>query len=90
MFDMLKRFVMPYRLQALCGMTGKAVEVIFEVITPYFVMRLIDEGIMGHSFTVCMYYGAWLVAAAGISYGATLICQSVAAQVSVNVACACH
>lgn len=87
MFDMLKRFVMPYRLQALCGMTGKAVEVIFEVITPYFVMRLIDEGIMGHSFTVCMYYGAWLVAAAGISYGATLICQSVAAQVSVNVAC---
>lgn len=87
MFDMLKRFVMPYRLQALCGMTGKAVEVIFEVITPYFVMRLIDEGIMGHSFTVCMYYGTWLVAAAGISYGATLICQSVAAQVSVNVAC---
>ncbi|EGF23003.1 ABC transporter, ATP-binding protein [Fannyhessea vaginae DSM 15829] len=87
MFYMLKRFVMPYRLQALCGMTGKAVEVIFEVITPYFVMRLIDEGIMGHSFTVCMYYGAWLVAAAGISYGATLICQSVAAQVSVNVAC---
>lgn len=87
MFDMLKRFVMPYRLQALCGMTGKAVEVIFEVITPYFVMRLIDEGIMGHSFTVCMYYGAWLLAAAGISYGATLICQSVAAQVSVNVAC---
>ncbi len=87
MFDMLKRFVMPYRLQALCGMAGKAVEVIFEVITPYFVMRLIDEGIMGHSFTVCMYYGAWLVAAAGISYGATLICQSVAAQVSVNVAC---
>lgn len=87
MFDMLKRFVMPYRLLALCGMTGKAVEVIFEVITPYFVMRLIDEGIMGHSFTVCMYYGAWLVAAAGISYGATLICQSVAAQVSVNVAC---
>lgn len=87
MFDMLKRFVMPYRLQALCGMTGKAVEVIFEVITPYFVMCLIDEGIMGHSFTVCMYYGAWLVAAAGISYGATLICQSVAAQVSVNVAC---
>lgn len=84
---MLKRFVMPYRLQALCGMAGKAVEVIFEVITPYFVMRLIDEGIMGHSFTVCMYYGAWLVAAAGISYGATLICQSVAAQVSVNVAC---
>ena len=76
MFDMLKRFVMPYRLQ-----------VIFEVITPYFVMRLIDEGIMGHSFTVCMYYGTWLVAAAGISYGATLICQSVAAQVSVNVAC---
>lgn len=87
MLDMLKRFVMPYRLQALCGMAGKAVEVIFEVITPYFVMRLIDEGIMGHSFTVCMYYGAWLVAAAGISYGATLICQSVAAQVSVNVAC---
>lgn len=87
MFYMLKRFVMPYRLQALCGMTGKAVEVIFEVITPYFVMCLIDEGIMGHSFTVCMYYGAWLVAAAGISYGATLICQSVAAQVSVNVAC---
>lgn len=84
---MLKRFVMPYRLQALCGMAGKAVEVIFEVITPYFVMRLIDEGIMHHSFTVCMYYGAWLVAAAVISYGATLICQSVAAQVSVNVAC---
>lgn len=76
----------PYVPLAFGGMVGKAIEVVFEIITPLIIARLIDDAIATHNSASAQVYCALLVVCAGISYCCTLVCQYVAARTSQRLA----
>lgn len=82
MVDLLRRFLGPYRVKALAGVLTKVVEVIFEVLTPLVVARMIDVGVSGGDVNEVIRMGATLLAFASVSYAFTFVCQRLAAQVS--------
>ncbi len=76
----------PYLPLAFGGMVGKAIEVVFEIITPLIIARLIDDAIATHNSASAQVYCVLLVVCAGISYCCTLVCQYVAARTSQRLA----
>ena len=45
MIELLKRFYKPFRLECILGPLSKLIEVVFDLITPLVVMRMIDRGV---------------------------------------------
>ena len=83
MRELLKRFVFPkYRGRVIVGVLCKIVEVIFDLLTPIIVARMIDVGVGGHDVGVVTRLGVLLMVFAVIGYCFTLVCQKMAALVS--------
>ena len=82
----IRAHMRPYVPLAFGGMVGKAIEVVFEIITPLIIARLIDDAIATHNSASAQVYCALLVVCAGISYCCTLVCQYVAARTSQRLA----
>lgn len=83
MRELLKRFVFPkYRGRIVIGVLCKIVEVIFDLLTPIIVARMIDVGVAGHDVGVVTRLGVLLMVFAVIGYCFTLVCQKMAALVS--------
>lgn len=85
MFSLLSRFGREYRYCALAGMCGKGLEVIFELVVPIIVARMIDVGVATRNAAEIVRLGSVLVLFSCIGYAATLICQKMAAHVSQGV-----
>lgn len=82
MIALLQRFLGPYRAKAIGGIVAKMVEVVLELMTPLVVARMIDEGVAQKDIKQVMLLGCLLIVFALVSYGSTLVCQRLAAQVS--------
>ncbi|WP_058270366.1 ABC transporter ATP-binding protein [Olsenella massiliensis] len=83
MRELLRRFVFSsYRGRVVVGVLCKVVEVVFDLMTPLVVARMIDEGVRGRDGGLVLRLGALLVLFALIGYGFTLVCQKMAALVS--------
>ena len=82
----IRAHMRPYLPLAFGGMVGKAIEVVFEIITPLIIARLIDDAIATHNSASAQVYCVLLVVCAGISYCCTLVCQYVAARTSQRLA----
>ncbi|MDY4534320.1 MAG: ABC transporter ATP-binding protein [Tractidigestivibacter sp.] len=83
MGEILRRFVFPkYRGKIVFGTLCKAVEVVFDLITPAIVASMIDAGVAnrdaGHVVRMCVA----LVVLALVGFCFTLVCQKMAAVVS--------
>jgi ATP-binding cassette subfamily B multidrug efflux pump len=81
--EILRRFVFPkYRGKIVFGTLCKAVEVIFDLITPVIVASMIDVGVtsrdQGYVVRMCMV----LIVLAVVGFCFTLVCQKMAAVVS--------
>ena len=82
MGDLLRRFLPPFRTRAVVGIACKVVEVIFDLITPIVVARMIDTGVANHDMSYVVRMGALLVGFAAVGYAFTIVCQKLAATVS--------
>ncbi len=82
MFELLRRYLGPYRARAITGMLAKVIEVVFDLITPLVIARMVDEGVGAHDVGVVLRYGALLACFALVGYGSTLVCQKMAALVA--------
>ncbi|WP_028264253.1 ABC transporter ATP-binding protein [Atopobium fossor] len=85
MRKLLQRFLRPYTSKAILGILTKMVEVIFEVLTPLVIARMIDYGVHTNDVDMVVRLGALLLVFAVVSYGFTLICQKCAALVSQGI-----
>ena len=85
MFELLRKYLGPYRGKTIIGALSKVVEVIFDLITPLVIARMIDEGVHNRDVGAVLRYGALLVCFALVGYGFTLICQKMAALVAQGV-----
>ncbi len=82
MLELLRRYLRPYRTKTIVGILTKAVEVVFEVLTPLVVARMIDTGVRTSNVGEVVREGLVLLAFAAVSYTFTFVCQRLAAQVS--------
>lgn len=82
MGELLRRFLPPYRARAAGGVAAKVVEVVFDLLTPVIVARMVDVGVATHDVHATLMLGLLLVALAAVGYCFTLICQWQAAWVS--------
>ena len=85
MFELLRKYLGPYRGKTIIGALSKVVEVIFDLITPLVIARMIDDGVHNRDVGTVLRYGALLVCFALVGYGFTLICQKMAALVAQGV-----
>lgn len=81
----MRTYLAAYRVKTLLGMVGKGFEVVFELMVPVVVARMIDEGVAGHNASVVVRYGILLAALSVLGYCFTLFCQKMAALVSQGV-----
>lgn len=82
MVALLKRFLKPYGHLCVIGPACKLLEVLFDLLTPLVIARMIDEGIGARSVDTVLRYGAVLLVMAVLGISFTLICQKMAALVS--------
>ena len=85
MFELLRKYLGPYRGKTIIGALSKVVEVIFDLITPLVIARMIDDGVHNRDVGAVLRYGTLLVCFALVGYGFTLICQKMAALVAQGV-----
>lgn len=85
MIEILRRFGGPFRRNLLIGPACKLIEVVFDLLTPLVIARMIDEGIGQRDLTVVMRYGAVLLGMAVIGMGFALICQKMASLASQGI-----
>jgi ATP-binding cassette subfamily B multidrug efflux pump len=80
--ELLSRFLGPYRGKVVLAVTTKFVEVLFDLLTPVIVARMIDRGIANGDIGLVERYALLLVLFAALGYCFTLVCQKMAALVS--------
>jgi ATP-binding cassette subfamily B multidrug efflux pump len=80
--ELLSRFLGPYRGKVVLAVTTKFVEVLFDLLTPVIVARMIDRGIANGDVGLVERYALLLVLFAALGYCFTLVCQKMAALVS--------
>lgn len=85
MYELLKRFIGPYKVKTVVGVLVKMVEVVFECLTPLVVARMIDDGVARGDTDEIVRLGLLLLVFAAVSYCFTLVCQKMAAIVSQGV-----
>ena len=78
MLDLLKRFGRPYAWRLIIGPATKLVEVVFDLLTPLVVARMIDEGVASRRPDVVVRYGLVLAGMAVAGILIVLICQKCA------------
>lgn len=82
MIELLRQFARPYRRNLVAGPLCKLVEVVFDLLTPLVIARMIDVGISAHSVGTVIRYGCVLAVMALVGFGFTLICQKMASLAS--------
>lgn len=82
MIELLRRFGGKFRRYMVIGPACKLIEVIFDLLTPLVIARMIDKGIGAHDVNAVVHYGALLAAMAVIGISFTLVCQKMAALTS--------
>lgn len=85
MRELLRRYLRGYRGRVTVGMAAKVVEVVFDLMTPMIVARMIDVGVAHHDARYVLRMGALLACLACVGYCFTLVCQRMAALVSQGV-----
>lgn len=85
MIDLLKRFGGPYRLNLIAGPACKLLEVLFDLMTPLVIARMIDAGVGARSMREVLISGALLVGMAVVGMGFALVCQKMASRASQGV-----
>jgi len=79
---MLKRFCAPYGRWFVIGPLTKVVEVLFDIVTPLLVARMIDRAVAGADVHELLGIVALLAVMAVVGFLSTLACQKVAALTS--------
>ena len=82
MFELLRRFGKKYRLYMVVGPACKLIEVVFDLVTPLVIARMIDEGIAVRNVDAVISYGIALCVMAVVGISFTLVCQKMAALTS--------
>lgn len=82
MIELLRRFGGKFRRYMVIGPACKLIEVIFDLLTPLVIARMIDKGIGAHDVNAVVHYGMLLGAMAVIGISFTLVCQKMAALTS--------
>ena len=82
MIELLRRFGGKFRRYMVIGPACKLIEVIFDLLTPLVIARMIDKGIGAHDVSAVVHYGMVLAAMAVIGISFTLVCQKMAALTS--------
>lgn len=82
MIELLRRFGGKFRRYMVIGPACKLIEVIFDLLTPLVIARMIDKGIGAHDANAVIHYGMVLGAMAVIGISFTLVCQKTAALTS--------
>lgn len=85
MFEILKRFWRPYRLNVVAGPVCKLIEVVFDLLTPLVIARMIDEGVRTRDLSTVFRYGLILLGMAVIGAAFALVCQKMAALASQGI-----
>lgn len=76
----LRRYLYPYRKQAILGAIFKFVEVICELLLPSIMAFVIDQGIKRHNQALVWRYGLLMIAMALLGFSSALVCQYFAAR----------
>ena len=82
MIELLRRFGGKFRRYMVIGPACKLIEVIFDLLTPLVIARMIDKGIGAHDVNAVVHYGMLLGTMAVIGISFTLVCQKMAALTS--------
>ena len=82
MIELLRRFGGKFRRYMVIGPACKLIEVIFDLLTPLVIAKMIDKGIGAHDANAIVHYGMLLAAMAVIGISFTLVCQKMAALTS--------
>ena len=82
MLKLLRRFSGSYRRYFIAGPACKLLEVLFDLLTPLVIARMIDEGVSAHDLPAVLRYGVMLLVMASIGMAFTLVCQKMAALAS--------
>ena len=82
MIELLRRFGGKFRRYMVIGPACKLIEVIFDLLTPLVIAKMIDKGIGAHDVNAVVHYGMLLGAMAVIGISFTLVCQKMAALTS--------
>lgn len=76
----LRRYLYPYRKQAILGALFKFVEVICELLLPSIMAFVIDQGVKRHNQGLVWRYGLLMIAMALLGFSSALVCQYFAAR----------
>ena len=82
MLELIRRFGKGYGGRCAMGVTTKVLEVIFNLLTPVIVARMIDVGVRTRDVAYVIRMGILLVVLALVGYLFTLVCQKMAALIS--------
>ncbi len=82
MGELLRRYLRPYRGRMALGIGTKLVEVVFDLVNPLIVARMIDRGVAQRDPGMVVRYGLLLILFAAIGWSFTMVCQRMAALVS--------
>ena len=82
MFQLFRRFAGPYLLQIVVGPACKLIEVLFDLLTPLVIARMIDVAVAARDVDALLRYGALLAGMAVVGICFTLVCQKMAALAS--------
>ena len=85
MFQLARRFFGRYRLNLTLGPLCKLIEVVFDILTPLVIARMIDEGVLAHDVPCVVRYGAVLGIFALVGIAFALVCQKMASHASQGI-----
>ncbi|MCD8028069.1 MAG: ABC transporter ATP-binding protein/permease [Erysipelotrichaceae bacterium] len=79
---MWKKYIKPYRKEAITGFVFKLIEAFFELMVPLIVADIIDNGIGTHDNNYIIRMGALMFLLTFVGYGCALVCQYFASKTS--------
>lgn len=79
---MWKKYIKPYRIQAIIGFVFKMTEAFFELIVPLIVADIIDNGIATKDYHYILRMGIVLFILAILGYSCAVVCQYFASKTS--------
>ena len=82
MFQLFRRFAGPYLFQIVVGPACKLIEVLFDLLTPLVIARMIDAAVAARDVDALLRYGVLLASMAVVGICFTLVCQKMAALAS--------
>lgn len=85
MFLLYKKYLKYYKKEVVLGPLFKLIEVIFELIVPFIIAKMIDEGINNQNLKLIYILSGVLFLIAIIGISSTLVCQYLASKASQGV-----